>query len=235
MAGPGLVRVVGSPAAAEMAKLLENTYRAVNIALVNELAMLAREMGIDVWEVIDAASTKPFGFQAFYPGIGPGGHCIPVDPLYLSWKAREFDFQTKFIEVAADVNSGMARYVLLRIHELMNRRGRTLSGARVLCLGASFKPGVTDMRNSRAIRVMELLEEAGASVDFADPHVVAITLASGDRKPIPADEIVSGAYDLVVVLVGDRSWPFDELDAAGIAVFDAVNAAGSEGRHRERL
>src|SRR5262249_12128631 len=126
MDDPGLVKVVGSPAAAEMAKLLENTYRAVNIALVNELAMLAREMDIDVWEVIDAAGTKPFGFQAFYPGIGPGGHCIPVDPHYLSWKAREFDFQTKFIEVAADVNSGMARYVVTRIHESLNRRSRTL-------------------------------------------------------------------------------------------------------------
>jgi UDP-N-acetyl-D-glucosamine dehydrogenase len=235
MDGPGLVRVVGSPAAAEMAKLLENTYRAVNIALVNELAMLAHEMDIDVWEVIEAASTKPFGFQAFKPGIGPGGHCIPVDPLYLSWKAREFDFQTRFIELAADVNSGMARYVMLRIHELMNRRGRTLGGSRVLCLGVSFKPGVTDVRNSRAIRVIELLEEAGASVDFADPHVVSITLAGGERKPVPADDIVNGGYDLVVVLVADPSWPFDELDAAAVPVFDAVNAAGSEGRHRERL
>src|SRR5205085_9420551 len=120
------------PSAAEMTKLLENTYRAVNIALVNELAMLANEMGIDIWEVIDAAATKPFGFQPFYPGIGPGGHCIPVDPYYLSWRAREFDFQTKFIELAADTNLRMAHYVRSRIHQFMDGRGQTLKGSRVL-------------------------------------------------------------------------------------------------------
>ena len=235
MDAPGLVRVVQTPETAEMAKLLENTYRAVNIALVNELAMLAHEMGIDVWEVIDAAASKPFGFEAFYPGVGPGGHCIPVDPHYLSWKAREYDFQTKFIEIAADINSGMARYVLTRVHELMNRRGLTLSGARILCLGAAFKPGVSDVRNSRALRVMELLHEAGARVEFTDARVPSVILAGTERKAFPLQDAVAAGFDLVVVLVSRPDWPLEELEAAGVPVFDAVNAAGGEGRHRERL
>ncbi len=235
MDDPGLVHAVSSPAAAEMAKLLENTYRAVNIALVNELAMLAHEMDIDLWEVIDAAATKPFGFQAFYPGIGPGGHCIPVDPHYLSWRAREFDFQTKFIELAADVNSGMARYVVHRIHEQMNRRGQTLNGARILCLGAAFKPGVSDVRNSRSIRVMELLEEAGAHVEYSDPHVPSLVLGGTERKSFAIGDAPSAGFDLVVALVSGAEWPLAELDAAGVPVFDAVNAGGGGGEHRERL
>jgi UDP-N-acetyl-D-glucosamine dehydrogenase len=235
MDDPGLVHVVASPAAAEMAKLLENTYRAVNIALVNELAVLAHEMGIDVWEVIDAAGTKPFGFEAFYPGIGPGGHCIPVDPHYLSWKAREFDFQTKFIDVAADVNAGMARYVVRRIQELLNHRGRTLNGSKVLCLGAAFKPRVSDIRNSRAIRVMELLRDAGANIEYVDTHVPALTLGNTEHKSFPLGDAARADFDLAVVLVGGTDWPLDELDAAGVPVFDAVNSGGGGGEHRERL
>jgi UDP-N-acetyl-D-glucosamine dehydrogenase len=235
MDDPGVVHPVGSPAAAEMAKLLENTYRAVNVALVNELAMLAHEMGIDAWEVIDAAATKPFGFQAFYPGIGPGGHCIPVDPHYLAWKAREFDFQTKFIEIATDVNSGMARYVVSRIQEMMNRNGRTLNGAKVLCLGAAFKPGVSDVRNSRAIRVMELLEDAGAQVEYVDRQVPSLVLHGRERKAFPLGDVATAGFDVAVVLVSETTWPLDELDQAGVPVFDAVNAGGGGGQHRERL
>jgi UDP-N-acetyl-D-glucosamine dehydrogenase len=227
METPGLVRVVVSPAAAEMAKLLENTYRAVNIALVNELAMLAHEMRLDIWEVIAAASTKPFGFQAFFPGIGPGGHCIPVDPYYLSWKAREFDFQTKFIELAADTNLRMASYVVGRILDFMNRLGRTVNGSRILCLGAAFKAGVSDTRNSRATRVMELLEEAGARVDYADPLVSEIALPSGPRKSIPLAAVAWGGFDLVVVLTDDPSWPVEDLLATDMPLFDAVNAFGT--------
>jgi UDP-N-acetyl-D-glucosamine dehydrogenase len=235
MDDPGLVYVVTSPAVAEMTKLLENTYRAVNIALVNELAMLAHEMGIDVWEVIDAAATKPFGFEAFHPGIGPGGHCIPVDPHYLSWKAREFDFQTKFIDVAADVNAGMARYVVRRVQELMNERGRTLNGSKILCLGAAFKPGVSDIRNSRAIRVMELLLDAGVNVEYVDTHVAALTLGSTEHKSFPLGDAARAGFDLAIVLVGGTDWPLDELDAVGVPVFDAVNSGGDGGEHRERL
>ncbi len=235
MDSPGLVHSVGSPAAAEMAKLLENTYRAVNIALVNELAMLAREMGIDTWEVIDAAKTKPFGFQAFYPGIGPGGHCIPVDPHYLAWKAREFDFSTKFIEISSEVNAGMAQYVVDRVEAMLAKLARTLDGSRVLCLGAAFKPNVSDMRNSRAIRVMELLEDAGAHVEYTDRLVSTLSLHGKQRKSYPIGDAVAGRFDLAVVLVGDASWPLDELDIAGVPVFDAVNAGGGGGTNRERL
>ncbi|MCZ7525032.1 MAG: nucleotide sugar dehydrogenase [Acidimicrobiia bacterium] len=236
MERPGLVRIVSSPAAAELTKLLENTYRAVNIALVNELAVLAHDMGLDLWEVIDAASTKPFGFQAFYPGIGPGGHCIPVDPYYLSWRARVFDFQTKFIELAADTNLGMARYALTRVQELLNRRGRALRGARVLALGLSFKPGIGDVRNSRAVRLVELLEEHGAEVDYADPHVPSARIGGRDRKAVELRDGVLERYDLVTVLVAHPEWDAASVVAAGVPVFDAVNlTAGHAAEWVERL
>jgi UDP-N-acetyl-D-glucosamine dehydrogenase len=233
---PGMVRTVSSPATAEMAKLLENTYRAVNIALVNELAMLGHEMGIDIWEVIDAAATKPFGFQAFYPGVGPGGHCIPVDPYFLSWRAREFDFFTKFIELAADTNLSMAQYVVRRIDEFANRLGLNLRNLRILCLGAAFKTGVSDTRNARAIRVMELLETARAHVEFSDPMVTSITLPSGERKAVQLDRNAWDDFDLVVILVDDAAWPLDDIHDADVPLFDAVNAAGRPRRDRhERL
>jgi UDP-N-acetyl-D-glucosamine dehydrogenase len=233
---PGMVRVVSSPGTAEMAKLLENTYRAVNIALVNELTMLAHEMHIDIWEVIDAAATKPFGFQAFYPGVGPGGHCIPVDPYFLSWRAREFDFFTKFIELAADTNLSMAQYVVRRIDEFANRLELRLRGLRVLCLGAAFKSGVSDTRNARSIRVMGLLDAAGALVDFSDPKVPHITLPSGERKAVPLDRDSWNDFDLVVILVKDPNWPLEDFEDADIPLFDAVNAAGRPRRDRhERL
>ena len=234
MDDPSLVRTVESPDVAEMAKLLENTYRAVNIALVNELAMLCHEMGIDVWSVIDAAATKPFGFQAFYPGIGPGGHCIPVDPFYLAWKAREFDFQTRFIELAADVNDAMANYAIMRMQDVLNERSISLRGAKVLCLGAAFKGGVSDVRNSRAIHVMELLRARGAVVSYCDPHVPSVRLGNETIHSISRDDIAKSDVNLVAVLVGGN-WPLAELESRGVAVFDAVNAGGAPGTHRQRL
>lgn len=237
MDAPGGVTVVSSPAAAEMAKLLENTYRAVNIALVNELAVLAHEMGIDMWEVIGAAGTKPFGFTAFSPGVGPGGHCIPVDPYYLSWRARVFDFQAKFIELAADTNLRMAPYVQNRVGAFLNGLGRPLRGSRVLALGATFKPGVSDVRNSRAIRVMELLEQSGAVVDFSDPRVGSVAFAGGERKSVALTEDVVGDHDIVVILVGHPEWPLDMIVASGVPVFDAIGATVGrpEGALLERL
>jgi len=234
MDDPTLVRTVESPDVAEMAKLLENTYRAVNIALVNELAQLCHEMGIDVWSVIDAAATKPFGFQAFYPGIGPGGHCIPVDPFYLAWKAREYDFQTRFIELAADINDAMANYVIARMQNLLNERSTSLRGARILCLGAAFKRGVSDVRNSRAIHVMELLHSRGAVVSYCDPLVPSVRLADETVQSVTLESVASTDVDLVAVLVGGQ-WPLDELAARGIPVFDAVNAGGRPANSRERL
>jgi UDP-N-acetyl-D-glucosamine dehydrogenase len=165
------IHVVSSPRAAEMSKLLENIFRSVNIALVNELALLCERMGIDIWEVIQAAATKPFGFMPFYPGPGAGGHCIPVDPYYLSWKAREYDFYTKFIELAAEVNQSMPYHVLDLICAGLNRQSKVLRGATVLILGVAFKKDVDDARNSPAERIIELLLERGAVVHYNDPYV----------------------------------------------------------------
>lgn len=232
----GLVKVLSSPEAAELTKLLENTYRAVNIALVNELAQLCHKMDIDVFEVIDGAKTKPFGFQAFYPGIGPGGHCIPVDPYYLSWRARVFDFQTKFIELAADTNLGMADYVKRRVVEVLNEEGKSLRNARVLCLGAAFKPNVSDMRNSRAVHIIELLKLGGAEVRYHDARVPSFHLGDGhegrhhDRgelmKSVELTETEIEAADIVVVLVAHPEMDLDLVVRSGRPVFDAINAIG---------
>lgn len=236
MEEPGLVQVLSTPEAAELAKLLENTYRAVNIALVNELAQLCHEMDVDLWEVIEGAATKPFGFQPFYPGIGPGGHCIPVDPYYLSWRARVFDFTTKFIELAADTNLRMADYVRLRVAGMLNAHGKAMTGARILCYGASFKPRVSDMRNSRAVRVIELLAESGADVRYHDPRVPAIELGHEGRlagdlvgrvlKSVPLSPEEISAADIVVILVGHPELPASLLESSAALVFDAVNALG---------
>ncbi len=162
---------VSTTGAAEMTKLLENIFRCVNIALVNEMKMLAERMGIDIWEVIDAASTKPFGFMPFYPGPGLGGHCIPIDPFYLSWKAREYDFNTKFIELAGEVNTFVPYHVVQRLSEALNGKGKSLSGSRILVLGLAYKPDVDDMRESPAIKIIELLLKHGAQVQYNDPHI----------------------------------------------------------------
>jgi len=228
---PGLVTVVGSPKVAEMAKLAENTYRAVNIAYVNELAMLAHAMDIDIWDVLDAAQTKPFGYQRFDPGIGPGGMCIPVNPHYLSWKANELDVDTRVIELTGDINFAMADYVRDRVTAFL-----PVDGKRVLCLGAAFKAGVSDVRNSRAVRVMELLEDAGAHVEFTDPLVGVLMLRGTRREAVDLGTSALGDYDLIVALVRNPAWPRDELLAAGVPVFDAVNAlAGTPGNTYERL
>ncbi len=162
---------VSRPAAAEMAKLLENVFRSVNIALVNELKMLCDRMGLDVWEVIAAAATKPFGFMPFQPGPGLGGHCIPIDPFYLTWKAREYGFTTRFIELSGEINTSMPQYVVTRTMEALNERGKTLKGARVLVLGAAYKADVDDLRESPALRIMDLLRGHGAEVSYNDPHI----------------------------------------------------------------
>jgi UDP-N-acetyl-D-glucosamine dehydrogenase len=233
---PGLVKVVSSPAVAELAKLAENTYRAVNIAYVNELAMLAHEMDVDIWDVMDAAATKPFGYQSFMPGIGPGGQCIPVNPYYISWRAREFDFHTSFIELAGDINLRMTSYVMHRILSFANRCGITLAGARVLCLGAAFKARVSDVRNSRAVRVMEQLHAEGAHVEFSDPLVTSLVLDGTARAAVPVGGADLDGYDLIVVLVRNPAWPVDAVLASSTPTFDAVNALGvPSGATHERL
>jgi UDP-N-acetyl-D-glucosamine dehydrogenase len=225
------IHVVSTPRAAEMTKLLENIFRSVNIALVNELALLSERMGIDFWEVIEAASTKPFGFMPFYPGPGVGGHCIPVDPYYLSWKAREFDFYTKFIELAAEVNQSMPYHVVQRIVQALDARGRALSGARILVLGVAFKRDIDDARNSPAERVIELLVNAGAQVQYNDPYVPRyrvggdvfcqdeVNLASQDLTPA-----LLGGHDVVVIVAGHRVYDYAWIVEHARLVVDTVNA-----------
>ena len=232
------VHAVSSARAAELTKLLENTFRAVNIALVNELAMLCDRMGIDLWEVIDAAATKPYGFTPFYPGPGVGGHCIPVDPYYLSWKAREFDFHMKFIELAAETNLAMPLFTVDRIRRLLNREGRPLQGARILALGASFKKDIDDARNSAAIRVMEILRDEGALMSYHDPFVPRLTLAEslygldGDRITLHSaalDARTLSEADCVAILVNHSAVDYGLVLSHANLVFDAVNA--TRGRH----
>jgi len=225
------VHTVSSPRAAEMTKLLENTFRAVNIALVNELALLAERMGIDFWEVIEAARTKPFGFMPFYPGAGVGGHCIPVDPYYLSWKAREFDFYTKFIELAAEVNQAMPYHAVDLVAEALSQEGKPVNGARVLVLGVAFKPDVDDPRNSPAERVIELLLSRGAEVRYHDPYIPRFRVggdvfyranATLESTPLSDEELT--AADCVVIVTGHRSLDYGRVMERARLVVDCCNA-----------
>ena len=218
---------LSSPDAAEMAKLLENTFRNVNIAFVNQLALLCERMGLDVWEVIDAAATKPFGFMRFSPGPGVGGHCIPVDPYYLAWRAREFDFTDRFIELAGDINLAMPRHVVELVAEALNDRGTRAEGARVGVLGVSFKPDVQDARNAPSADVLAGLAERGAEVAFHDPHVASHRDAAGAvRESRGLDELLAWS-DVVVVLVGHRAIDWDRVYGAADLVVDTVNSSGA--------
>jgi UDP-N-acetyl-D-glucosamine dehydrogenase len=225
------VRIVSSPRTAEMTKLLENIFRSVNIALVNEMALLCERMGIDVWEVIEAASTKPFGFMPFYPGPGVGGHCIPVDPYYLLWKAREYEFHTKFIELAAEVNQAMPYHVVDTVCDALNARGKAAQGAKVILLGVAFKKDVDDARNSPAERIAELLRERGADLTYNDPKVPTFAIGGNalrkeqvvlESQPLTAD-LVAGA-DCVVILAAHSAYDVAWLVARAALVVDTVNA-----------
>ena len=216
---------VSSPAAAEMTKLLENIYRGVNIALVNELKQLCLAMGIDIWEVIDAAATKPFGFQAFYPGPGIGGHCIPVDPFYLSWRARQFDQPTRFIELAGQVNEAMPEFVLRTAERALLREGKELRGARVLILGVAYKRDVDDLRESPALTLFDLLEKAGAAVAYNDPFFP--TVGRGRRYKLetastPLEKI--GEFDCVVLVTDHSAYDVAALVGASKLFVDTRNA-----------
>jgi UDP-N-acetyl-D-glucosamine dehydrogenase len=219
---------LSSPDAAELAKLLENVFRNVNIALVNNLALLCERMSLDVWEVIDAAATKPFGFMRFTPGPGVGGHCIPVDPYYLAWRAREFDFIDRFVELAGDINLAMPRHVVDLVAEGLNDRGRALHGSRVGVVGVAFKPNVQDARNSPAADVIAGVAKRGASVRFHDPHIASFKDADGvSRDSVDLDELVAWA-DAVVVVTAHAATDWEAVYGAGLVV-DTVNS--SSGRH----
>jgi UDP-N-acetyl-D-glucosamine dehydrogenase len=218
---------LSSPDAAELAKLLENVFRNVNIALVNELALLCERMGLDVWEVINAAATKPFGFMKFTPGPGVGGHCIPVDPYYLAWRAREFDFVDKFVELAGDINFAMPRHVVDLVAEALNDRAKALNGARVGVLGVAFKPNVQDPRNSPAADVLAGVAARGADVRYHDPHVGSFRDAAGAlRESVGLDALVAWA-DVIVVVTAHQAIDFDRVYDEADLVVDTVNSSAA--------
>jgi UDP-N-acetyl-D-glucosamine dehydrogenase len=216
---------VSSPAAAEMTKLLENIYRCVNIALVNELKLLSLRMGLDIWEVIEAAATKPFGFQPFYPGPGLGGHCIPVDPFYLSWKAKEWDFHTRFIELAGEINTGMPYHVISSVVSALNRHKKALNGARVLVLGVAYKRDIDDLRESPSLTIIELLQKEGAQVNYHDPYFP--TIGKGRRYDLQMtrsslDNL--GQYDCVLIVTDHSDYDYARIVQESQLVVDSRNA-----------
>ena len=216
---------VSSPAAAEMTKLLENIYRCVNIALVNELKMLCLRMGLDIWEVIEAASTKPFGFQPFYPGPGLGGHCIPVDPFYLSWKAKEFDFRTRFIELAGEINVAMPYHVIAAVMNALNKHKKALNGSRILILGVAYKKDIDDLRESPALTIIELLQKEGASVSYHDPYFPSIGKGRHydlQMKRVELDKL--DQYDCVLIVTDHSDYDFERIVNESKLVVDTRNA-----------
>ena len=224
---------VSSPEAAELTKLLENIFRSVNIALVNELAQLCDRMGIDIWEVVDAAATKPFGYMRFEPGPGLGGHCIPIDPFYLTWKAREYDFSTRFIELAGEVNQNMPYYCRSRVSQALNHgAGKSLKGSRILVLGVAYKADISDMRESPAVKLIELLDNAGAEVSYHDPHVPQFEEHGHSRTSAP---LQPEAYDAVVIATAHSGIDYAKLVEEAALVVDLRNAIGRRGIVSDRV
>lgn len=231
----GEVHTVSSPAVAEMEKILENIYRNVNIGLINEMAMLCQKMNINLWEVIDAAKTKPYGFQAFYPGPGLGGHCIPLDPYYLSWKAREYGFHTSMIESSMMINDRMPEYCVERVGKILNRQQKSISGSKVLLLGVAYKQDIDDYRESPALRVLDELEKNGAKVNFYDPFVVQFKRCGKYRQGLTAiSPSMVALYDLVIVTAAHTSVDYEMVAASAQVVFDTKNAMKNI-KNREKI
>jgi UDP-N-acetyl-D-glucosamine dehydrogenase len=227
---------VSSPRAAELTKLFENVFRSVNIALVNELALLCDRMELNVWEVIDAAATKPFGFMKFTPGPGLGGHCIPVDPFYLTWKAREFDLTTRFIELAGEVNTQMPRHVHNLVIRALNRQRKALNGAQVLLLGVAYKPDVDDYREAPVFKIMELLAADGATVVTVDPHVAAFEDHHGrSYQTVPLSDDLLDRADCVVIITDHSAFDYERIVARSHAVVDTRNATRGVSAGREKI
>jgi UDP-N-acetyl-D-glucosamine dehydrogenase len=223
---------VSSAEAAEMAKLLENTFRMINIGLVNELAIMCERLGVDVWEVIEAAATKPFGFMKFTPGPGLGGHCIPIDPLYLSWKMKELNYTAKFIELASEINSNMPRYTVSRIMDALNDRGKALKGSKVLVLGVAYKPDVDDVRESPALDVIALMLKKGAQVFYHDPYIRQIHHEHEGWKMESVPDVMDCVReaDAVVIVTDHKSYDYRAILAEAKFIFDSRNALGKIGQ-----
>jgi UDP-N-acetyl-D-glucosamine dehydrogenase len=218
------VVAVSSTQVAEMVKLLENTFRSVNIGLVNELALMCTRMKIDVWEVIEAAATKPFGFMPFYPGPGLGGHCIPIDPFYLSWKARASGFEARFIELAGHVNGHMPEHVVDLVSQCLNSQAKAVHGSRVLVLGVAYKADIDDTRESPSLDIMTTLRDRGARVDYSDPHVPSMTFAGRKLKSVPLTPARIAAYDCVVIATAHRDLPLSSISRHARGIVDTRNA-----------
>jgi UDP-N-acetyl-D-glucosamine dehydrogenase len=231
------IHSVSSAEAAEMSKLLENTFRMINIGLVNELAIMCERLGVDVWEVIDAAATKPFGFMKFTPGPGLGGHCIPIDPLYLSWKMKSFNYNARFIELASEINTNMPRYVVSRLMEGMNDRGMHLKGSRVLVLGVAYKPDIDDVRESPAMDVIGLLKRKGAIVEYHDPFIPHIHHEYEGWKMDSIQDVMPavGEADAVIIVTNHKAYDYEAIIKSAKFVFDSRNATGQLGKDSEKV
>ncbi|WP_206172681.1 nucleotide sugar dehydrogenase [Acidilutibacter cellobiosedens] len=231
----GCVYEVSSPKVAEMEKLLENTYRNINIALANEMTIICEKMGISVWEVIDAAKTKPYGFQAFYPGPGVGGHCIPLDPYYLAWKAREYSYHTKLIETSGIINDSMPEYIVERSSKILNRFKKSLNGSKILVLGVAYKQDIDDYRESPALKVIENFEKEGCMVDYYDPYIPNYKFKDKSKSGIKElNKQVLKDYDLIVVTTSHTNIDYNFVQANSVFVFDTKNAM-KEVKNRENI
>ncbi len=232
-----IVHRVSSAEAAEMAKLLENTFRMINIGLVNELAIMCERLGVDVWEVIDAAATKPFGFMKFTPGPGLGGHCIPIDPLYLSWKMKSFNYNARFIELASEINTNMPRYVVSRIMEALNDRAKALKGSKVLVLGAAYKPDIDDVRESPALDVIGLLKQKGAQVEYHDPYIPHIHHETDGWHMDSVQDVMTAVKesDAVVIITNHKEYDYKAIVESAKFVFDSRNATRKVAKDSEKV
>jgi UDP-N-acetyl-D-glucosamine dehydrogenase len=228
---------VSSAEAAEMAKLLENTFRMINIGLVNELAIMCERLGVDVWEVIDAAATKPFGFMKFTPGPGLGGHCIPIDPLYLSWKMKSFNYNARFIELASEINTNMPRYVVSRVMEALNDRAKALKGSKVLVLGAAYKPDIDDVRESPALDVIGLLQKKGAQVEYHDPYIPHIHHEYDGWQMDSVKDLMQAVKDAdaVVLITNHKEYDYKAIVGSAKFVFDTRNATRKVAKDSEKV
>jgi len=231
------VHQVSTAEAAEMSKLLENTFRMINIGLVNELAIMCERLGVDVWEVIDAAASKPFGFMKFTPGPGLGGHCIPIDPLYLSWKMKSFNYNARFIELASEINTNMPRYVVSRILEAMNDRGKHLKGSKVLVLGVAYKPDIDDVRESPAMDVIGLMKNKGAIVEYHDPYIPHIHHEYDGWQMDSVKDMMKSVKkaEAVIIITNHKEYDYKAIIESAKFVFDSRNATGKIGKNSEKV
>ncbi|OGF47114.1 MAG: UDP-N-acetyl-D-glucosamine dehydrogenase [Candidatus Firestonebacteria bacterium RIFOXYC2_FULL_39_67] len=226
------IMIVSSPKVAEMEKLLENIYRSVNIALVNELAMLSKKMGIDMWEVVDAAATKPYGFMAFYPGPGIGGHCIPLDPIYLSWKAKKYDFRTEFIELAAKINENMPEYVIRLTVDALNKQGKSIKAAKVVLLGMAYKKDINDWRESPSFKLFEILKSFKAKVVYHDPFIPAVKIAGKMEKSVKLTDALIKSADCLLIATNHTCFDYKKMIKTAKLIVDTRGATRKFGKFK---